>query len=133
MSGPERISTAASGRSGQVSVPPRRKLTLKLDKRDAATILHVEGDIDLATVPPLRDAAFAELEGGPAVLVLDFSGVGFLASAGLSALTALLDAAEPRTKLRIVAGPIAYRAIEFSGLATELSVFSTLDDALAST
>lgn len=131
MSTPERISAASPSSPVQ-----QRKLTLTLSEHDherkAVTVLHVEGDVDLATVPALRDAALDQLQRGPAVLVLDFGAVGFLASAGLSALTTLLDAAEPRTKLRIVAGPIARRAIEFSGLASELAVFSTLDDALAS-
>jgi anti-sigma B factor antagonist len=112
-------------------VPERRKLTLTLHEQGAAKVLHVGGDVDLSTAPSLRDAALTQLELAPAVLVLDFGDVGFLASAGLSTLTSLLDTAGQRTKLHIVAGPIAYRAIELSGLADELTLFSTLEDALS--
>lgn len=124
MSRPDRDSAVT------LNIPERRKLVLTLHKRDAAMVLHVAGDIDLSTVPALRDAALGQLEVTPAILVLDLSDVGFLASAGLSTLTALLDAASVQTKLHIVAGPIAYRAIELSGLANELTLFSTLEDAL---
>jgi anti-anti-sigma factor len=136
MNGRERISaagTAAPGDNDQVNPPSpagQRKLTLTPHDHNTITVLQVEGDIDLATVPALYDAALAQLRLAPTVLVLDFGGVGFLASAGLSTLTTLLDVAEPRTKLRIVAGPIAFRAIEFSGLASELAVYPTLGEAL---
>jgi anti-sigma B factor antagonist len=137
MNRPERVSAANdpatrhNGRVSPTSPTGQRKLTLTLREHAAATVLHVDGDIDLATVPPLRDEALKQLQRTPDLLVLDFGDVGFLASAGLSTLTTLLDAAEPRTQLRIVAGPIAFRAIELSGLASELALFPTLDAALA--
>jgi anti-sigma B factor antagonist len=99
-----------------------------------ATIMHVTGDIDLETSDTFADGMSHALGGGGgSVVVVDLRHVTFMGSIGLSALTRANDtAARNRRQLRIVVGAAAaHRAIEISGLDQVLSVFGTVDDAIA--
>jgi anti-sigma B factor antagonist len=81
-------------------------LTLRGEARNGTAALAVAGELDLATVPALKDA-LAQLEGTPA-LELDLSGVSFMDSSGLRALlTARRDAQAAGRRLRLVAVPPA--------------------------
>jgi anti-sigma B factor antagonist len=56
----------------------------------AATVLTVEGEVDMRTVPALRervDSHFADPSASRRPLVFDLRGVGFFGSAGLAVLT----------------------------------------------
>jgi anti-sigma B factor antagonist len=52
-------------------------------------VLVLKGEIDMATAGSLREAAERTIASAPARLVLDFAGVTFCDSQGLSALIAL--------------------------------------------
>jgi anti-sigma B factor antagonist len=99
-----------------------------------ATIVHVTGEIDLATSEAFADAISHALDAGStSMVVVDLKHVTFMGSIGLSALIrAGEEAARSQRVLRIADGAaVAHRAIEISGLDQVLAVFTTVDDAIA--
>lgn len=82
--------------------------------------MSLSGELDLATVPILREAALAELaEAGCATLVLDLDGLTFLDSTGLGCWIELRNRAEEQAKaLELEAVPAgARRTVTIAGLA----------------
>ena len=63
-------------------------MQLQIDTGDHAgyTVLGVDGDIDFATAPQLKDTITDTLVGGDVHLVVDLLGVEFIESTGLGAL-----------------------------------------------
>lgn len=101
-------------------------------RRGAVEVLTVFGELDLVTVPKLRDEVLRCLDSTPPVLVLDLLGLTFIASTGLSLLVEAHGIAGPATALRIVANQREIlRPIQTTGLDHVLPMFSTVDDALA--
>ncbi|MGQ0575127.1 MAG: STAS domain-containing protein [Pseudonocardia sp.] len=98
---------------------------------DAAVVVHVVGEIDTLTAPVLR-AQLDEHLPVAALLVLDFSQVTFLGSAGLAVLVAAKDDADRRGHtLRLVPGSrIVTRALEATGLLTLFEVADGVPEAL---
>lgn len=101
-------------------------------RRDTAEVLVVSGELDFVTAPLLREEIAGRLDGSPVTLVLDLSAVSFLASTGLSLLLEAQEMAKPAGTVRIVATQRAVlRPIEATALDQVLSLFPTVDDALA--
>ena len=102
----------------------------------SATVLHVTGEIDTDTAPLLRGyLAVARLDTTAAApLVVDLSGVTYMASPGLSVLIeAHNEHRRGHTRLLVVAGSRATRVpIMTTGLHAQLDVVITLDQALPS-
>ena len=91
-------------------------------------VVSPSGDIDSATVAPLRATIADQVAAGARHVVLDFSGVDFMGSAGLALLIAEREAAHARDGgIRLASVPrTAGRALSLTGL-TEL--FPTFPDA----
>ncbi|MEV0246654.1 STAS domain-containing protein [Nocardia sp. NPDC050712] len=106
--------------------------SLEIDSRtvSATVIVAVRGEIDMASAPQLEAGLGEVLREAPAAMVIDMSDVGFLGSAGLSVLLGA-SRSYPDTELRIVATAAARRPMELTGLDQMLSVFDSLQDALA--
>ena len=81
------------------------------------------------TAPELTRAALDQVRQAPEVLILDLADIGFLGSAGLTALLGVRDAARPRTVLRVVAGPLVRRVVQLSGLEGVLDLHVTVEEA----
>ena len=64
-------------------------LMVEEQRTDADAVLRLIGEIDMATVGELRAATTRSLESAPGRLVLDFAGVTFCDSQGLSTLISL--------------------------------------------
>ncbi|MFF0146685.1 anti-anti-sigma factor [Amycolatopsis sulphurea] len=111
---------------------PPGTLSIERDDRPSIAVVTVRGEIDLATTPALK-AAFGEaLAGKPPILVVDLSGVGFLASAGLTQLVILARDMPEGTALRIVAsGRAVLRPVQLTGLEHSLPLYPTMEAALA--
>ncbi len=62
----------------------------KATQRNGWTILHVVGEIDMATAPRVRQHAIALVADGNLQLVIDMSGVDFCDSTGLGVLVAVV-------------------------------------------
>lgn len=106
-------------------------LTVQIDTRGSAVVVAVRGELDLATVPVLR-ARLDEVGERPAPLVVDLSGVRFIASAGLALLVDLQRRCEERgVTLAVVAtGGVVPRAIQVTALDQVFPVYPTVDEAL---
>jgi len=99
-----------------------------------AVVITAAGEVDLATSGRLANAVQTEFNGGQGMVVIELSAVTFLSSIGLAVLIEAQQTADrSRQSLRIVVGdgrPVI-RAIAASGLSDRLSVFRSLDEALA--
>lgn len=120
---------------GGGAVEPEQLLQTGLHRPDtgeAAVVLDAVGEVDLYTSPLLADAVTAALAETPARLVIDLTGVTFLASTGLSVLLQADQSAGNSTQVRIVIpaeGPLQ-RTFTATGLHELLAVFPTRTDAL---
>jgi anti-sigma B factor antagonist len=95
------------------------------EKRSASeVVLVLAGEIDMATARELRAAAERSLAESPGRLVLDFKGITFCDSQGLSTLIALnreLSAAGSHLVLTDV-GDFMGRLLEITGLGAAFTV-----------
>jgi anti-sigma B factor antagonist len=99
--------------------------------RDGVAVLSVGGEIDLATAPALEAAIDEVLGEDPPMLVIDLSGVEFLASAGLRILVATRQKLGESAPFAVVAsGPATSRPIQLTGLEEVFPLYPTLDAAL---
>lgn len=95
-------------------------------------VVSASGDIDMLTAPQLEESIRAALGKDPAGLVIDFTAVDFLASAGMGVLVGVHDEVTPNVNFCIVAdGPATSRPLKLVGIADIIPVYPTLDDALA--
>jgi anti-sigma B factor antagonist len=101
------------------SAPPR--LAVEVRRAGPVTDIAVAGDIDVATVPHLRDALNDAVHRGDLVVTVDLTGCSFVDSFGLSAL---LNAARRLTRrdatLRVVCSEAAWRSIARARLESTL-------------
>jgi anti-sigma B factor antagonist len=99
---------------------------------DRTVVVSASGDIDMLTAPTLEEAIRAAAGKGPAALVVDFSAVEFLASAGMGVLVAMHDELAGNVDFCVVAeGPATSRPLRLVGIADIVKVYATLDDALS--
>ncbi|SEF24982.1 anti-anti-sigma factor [Amycolatopsis pretoriensis] len=106
--------------------------TVALDHREGTAVLRVDGALDLALAPKLRQLAERAARTEPAVLVIDLTGVTFLASAGMAELVRAHRGRTVPTPLRVVAtGRITLRPLELTRLTDELAIYPSLAEALA--
>lgn len=95
-------------------------LTLAKRRDGERAVLALSGELDLATVPVLRDAALAELDSqGCSTLVLELAELSFLDSTGLGCWIELRNHAQEHGQLlELVEVPrAAARTIRIAGLA----------------
>jgi anti-sigma B factor antagonist len=97
----------------------------------AATVLHVRGEVDVATAPALRTALAEGMRSEGALLVIDLVAVTFLSSAGLLVLVDATEVGQPEVRV-VAAGRECLRPIRLTGLDSVLSMHETLATALAS-
>jgi anti-anti-sigma factor len=105
--------------------------TVNVEHHGTAVVLRVTGELDLLTTPTLADACSRELRERPPTLVIDLTGVTFLASVGMSAIVAAHEEGGEQTKVRVVSGTRdTLRPIKVTGLDNLLSIHPTLEAAL---
>lgn len=111
-------------------------LQVSYEAVDGAAVIHAAGEVDMAT----RERLDLQLQGAesqettPALVVLDLTGVRFLASTGLSLLVDHHETcAEVGSRLIVVAtGRTVLRPIQLTGLDSFLTIVPTVQVALAS-
>lgn len=111
---------------------PEPVFDLSVESDGQTVIVSASGEVDMVTAPRLDEAASRAIEDAPPTLVLDLSEVTFLASAGISVLVRAKQAAAERTDVRVVAaGSITLRPLQIMGLAEDLAIYPTRDEAIA--
>ncbi|MEH3139945.1 MAG: STAS domain-containing protein [Mycobacterium kyogaense] len=99
---------------------------------DGVAIVAVSGVVDMLTSPQLESAIDAALAQKPSAVVIDFTKVEFLASAGMGVLVAAHDRAGADVAFSVVAdGPATSRPLKLVGIAEIVSLYPNLDEALA--
>jgi anti-anti-sigma factor len=97
-----------------------------------AAILRVTGALDLALAPKLQQVVERAARLQPALMVIDQTGVDFLASAGMSVLLRAHRTRPENTQVRLVAeSRIILRPLQVTRLTDELEVHPTMSAALA--
>lgn len=117
------------------SAGPADLLSIAQENRGGAVVVRFAGEIDLTSLRSMRGALDAALTAAtaPHPVVLDLTGVGFLASGGLAELVMAHERAAGRdTPLRVVAtGRAVLRPLEVTGLAAILDLRPDVTAALA--
>lgn len=108
-------------------------LDVNVQQRGDRSVLSASGEVDVFTAPTLDDAISGELDEERAHLVVDLTGVSFLDSTGLGVLVkGLKGAREAGGSLDLVVSSERIRRIfEITGLDASISIYDTLDAALA--
>ena len=101
--------------------------------RGGGVRLAVTGDLDIATVPALRERLAAIADAGPRRLLLDLRGVSFMDSTALAAVIHARKKLGDDGRMSLVIPPDSYPRLilEVAGLAGILDVVETLDDAMS--
>lgn len=99
---------------------------------DRVAVVSVSGVVDMLTSPQLETAIDGALEQQPAGVVIDFTEVEFLASAGMGVLVAAHDKAGSEVAFSVVAdGPATSRPLKLVGIADIVNLYPSLDEAIA--
>lgn len=112
-------------------------LRIDLQESGSALVLHVSGEIDMNTAPALNERLAAAFEAAAttnrAAIVVNFGGVGFLASVGLSVLVAhhQLGASTGTPMLLVVNSRAVLRSITSAQLDRLFTLHPTVETALA--
>jgi anti-sigma B factor antagonist len=109
-------------------------LGLEADVRNGYSIVAVTGEVDVATVPRLREHLHGLAAQGKNRIVVDLDGVEFLDSTGLGVLVGALKRvrASDDGDLRLVCTqPRIRKVFEVTGLTKVFSLFDSVDDAVA--
>ncbi len=121
---------AAEGITGGAASSSHCVVTERWVERVA--VVSVSGVVDMLTSPQLETAIDDALERHPAGVVIDFTAVDFLASAGMGVLVAAHDKAGSEVAFSVVAdGPATSRPLKLVGIAEIVDMYRSLDEALA--
>lgn len=95
---------------------------------DGGAVVHVEGELDMATAPALEEAL--DETGFAQRVIIDLTGCTFIDSSAVRLLVASVrDSEAAGGSLELVApNPGILKVLEISGVDTMLPVHSTLDD-----
>jgi anti-anti-sigma factor len=97
-----------------------------------AVVLKVSGALDTITAPSLATHLDVVLASGPAVLIVDLTGVDFLSSAGINLLVETHHlTARTATLLRVAAdGPATSRPLRSIGVDQIVDLYPTVTEAI---
>jgi len=101
-------------------------------KKDAVTVVSLQGSIDSLTAPKAMEYLNELMSGGSTKLVADLSGVDYTSSAGLRVLLAAVKTARSSGGDLYLAGiqPDVHKVLTLSGFTSILKVFPDVDAAV---
>jgi anti-sigma B factor antagonist len=113
----------------------RVDLGLKVEERGDVAVLAVSGEVDVATVPRLREQLHALVASGTPRIVVDLDAVDFLDSTGLGVLVGALKRVRNNGgELALVCtSPRIRKVFEVTGLTKVFSLYDTVDAAASGT
>jgi anti-sigma B factor antagonist len=119
---------------GWPALPPV-EASLSVLRRPGITIARLEGELDIATIPALRERLLGVFSPGMRLLIIDLSGVSFCDVTALAALIGTQSRARGRGIIFRLAAPRPQMAklLRITGLDESFTVCTTLDDALSLT
>jgi anti-sigma B factor antagonist len=122
--------TAVDAARGPAQV--QAEMSLSVLSRPAVTIARLEGELDIATTPALRERLLSVFSPGVRLLIIDLSDVSFC---DVSALAVLVGAQRRARGLGIIVRLVAPRSqmaklLRVTGLDQCFTIRATLDDAL---
>ena len=122
--------TAVDAVRGPAQAPAEASLSVL--SRPGLTIARLEGELDIATTPALRERLLGALGPGVRLLVIDLSGVSFCDVSGLAVLIGTQRRARARgITVRLAAPrPQMAKLLRITGLDRSFTVCATLADAL---
>ena len=122
--------TAVDAARGPAQVPAEASLSVL--SRPAFVIARLEGDLDIATTPALRERLLGVLGPGVRLLAIDLSGVTFCDVAGLAVLVGTQRRARARGIIVRLAAPRPQLAklLRITGLDRSFTICASLADAL---
>jgi anti-sigma B factor antagonist len=99
----------------------------------SAVVLTIEGELDMATAPVLRESLTGALDAGATGVVTDLSAVTFMDSVALATILQARRRLGDGSGLAFVspAGSYTRLILEIAGGVTHLHVFETRDEAVA--
>lgn len=109
-------------------------MEVNIEKKDEITVAVLSGRIDSTTSKDLENKIVPLVDAGTKKLVLDFTNVDFISSAGLRILllvTKKLKNAGGKIALCCLKGTIK-EVFEISGFVSIIPIFATSDEALSS-
>lgn len=108
------------------------QLSVRQNREDEALTLRVDGVVDTITTPQLAVYLEIAFSTGPEVLIVDLTGVTFLAAAGINLLVNVQRLTEGfTTELRVVAtGPITDRPLRVLGVDSVLQLYNSPSSAM---
>jgi anti-sigma B factor antagonist len=119
--------------SNPETVPQVEQLNITVTKpTEDVVVLHVSGEIDLLTASLLGERVREQLVPANRVLVLDLTDVSFLGSSGLAEIVSASQAAATAQLVLVASNRAVLRPLEATGLLPVLTVYETLDEAVAS-
>ncbi|WP_085177149.1 STAS domain-containing protein [Mycolicibacterium iranicum] len=111
--------------------PARSEVTVCTDVVDGTVVLSIIGVIDAATATEVSTAVDEAVAEAPPALVIDLTGVTFLASVGMTILIKAKADVGAGTGFAVVAeGNATRRPLTLVGLDSELTLCLTRDEAL---
>ena len=118
---------------GTPSQPAANRSQVMVDDHwdDTTVILSCTGTLDMLTAPELERRIASALDKRPTAVIVDLSGVDFLASHGMSVLVATAELCASTIAFSVVAdGPATSRPMQLIGLTDLVTMHATLSDAL---
>jgi anti-anti-sigma factor len=125
-----RLMTAVDAARRPAQVPAQASLSVL--SRPGLTIARLEGDLDIATAPSLRERLLGVLGPGVRLLIIDLSGVSFCDAAGLAVLISVQRRTIARGIIVRLAAPRPQLAklLRITGLDGSFTICASLADAL---
>jgi anti-sigma B factor antagonist len=110
-------------------------LGLEVEERGDVAVLAVSGEVDVATVPRLREQLHALVASGTPRIVVNLDAVDFLDSTGLGVLVGALKRVRNNGgELALVCtSPRIRKVFEVTGLTKVFSLYDTVDSAASGT
>ena len=108
-------------------------MQIDIDVNDGVTVISLNGRMDATTVGSFTEECQAQLKGGSGRFIVDLAGLEYISSAGLRGILTMGKACKAAKATLAFCSMQAMVADMFklSGFTSILTVYATLDEALA--